>query len=374
MQVGIGTGNESLGFVGDHELWRLPEDDDELNVSPGDRAYFVKHRPVFRAAAPGEPISPNLAGRVSAAFGLASQLAAQDGDRDRAQALLDKGASLLAAARTVDVGQLLTALPHAYYPEHSWHDDMELGAVELAIAAQLLGDARELAWTEQAVRWAQAYIASGAPDTLNVYDTSALAHVELAGLLLRQGGSAAQFAGALTDDVRRKLDLGAARAASEPFGSAIDLTEFDAVPRSLGFAATAELYCRLTGDQRYAAFGSQQTHWVLGANPWGVSFVVGSGREVPRCVHHQVANLRGPGGDGFLRGAVINGPNAAGLFDDLDELPRGCKPCGPGSADRFAPYDTASARFVDDVRAWASAEPAIDFVSTAILAFALRAE
>jgi hypothetical protein len=72
-QVGIGTGSEEHGFVGDHDVWRLPEADDKLNVKPGDLEYFIKHRPVFRAAAPGEKISPNLAGRVSAAFALAAR-------------------------------------------------------------------------------------------------------------------------------------------------------------------------------------------------------------------------------------------------------------------------------------------------------------
>lgn len=50
-QVGIGTGSEEFGFVGDHDVWRLPEADDKLNVKPGDSEYFIKYRPVFRANA-----------------------------------------------------------------------------------------------------------------------------------------------------------------------------------------------------------------------------------------------------------------------------------------------------------------------------------
>ena len=49
-QVGIGTGSEEFGFVGDHDVWRLPEADDRLNVRPGDSEYYIKYRPVFRAA------------------------------------------------------------------------------------------------------------------------------------------------------------------------------------------------------------------------------------------------------------------------------------------------------------------------------------
>ena len=70
IQVGIGSGNRAGTFRGDHDLWRLPQADDR-DTRHADR--FVSHRPVFRAAPPGHPISPNLVGRVSAAFALAAQ-------------------------------------------------------------------------------------------------------------------------------------------------------------------------------------------------------------------------------------------------------------------------------------------------------------
>ena len=55
-QVGIGDGNQSV--TGDHDVWRLPEADDKLNVQPGDPQYFIKYRPVFPAGAAGAQISP----------------------------------------------------------------------------------------------------------------------------------------------------------------------------------------------------------------------------------------------------------------------------------------------------------------------------
>lgn len=39
----------------------------------------------------------------------------------------------------------------------------------------------------------------------------------------------------------------------------------------------------------------------------------------------------------------------------------------------FAAFDRPDARFLDGARAWPSVEPAIDFTSTGMLAFALRA-
>ena len=37
-QVGIGTGSEEFGFLGDHDVWRLPEADDRLQTGPGDES------------------------------------------------------------------------------------------------------------------------------------------------------------------------------------------------------------------------------------------------------------------------------------------------------------------------------------------------
>lgn len=87
-QVGIGNGNNKIDA--DHDLWRLPEADDKMNVcaslaashsscialcfvvqvQPGNRQYYIKYRPVFRDSAPGTQVSPNLAGRLAASFGI----------------------------------------------------------------------------------------------------------------------------------------------------------------------------------------------------------------------------------------------------------------------------------------------------------------
>jgi endoglucanase len=140
LQVGIGTGNGSdtvaATFNGDHDLWRLPQAD-ATDTDPLDR-YATVARPVFEAAAPGHLISPNLAGRVSAAFALAAQVDAPT-NKARAEYEYLEATSLYAMANTSNPpSPLVTADPEAYYPETTWHDDMELGATEIAIAAQRL--------------------------------------------------------------------------------------------------------------------------------------------------------------------------------------------------------------------------------------------
>ncbi|MBB5955397.1 hypothetical protein FHS29_001978 [Saccharothrix tamanrassetensis] len=368
-QVGIGTGSPEHGFVGDHDVWRLPEDDDQLDVKPGDEKYFIKHRPVFAANKPGEPISPNLVGRVTASFALAAQIEARRDPRS-ARSHLDQAASLFASAKTTDVGELVTAFPHAYYPEDSWADDMEFGATQLALAGKALRDPRATGWARAATHWAAVHLASGDTDTLNVYNTSALGHYDLV-RLLRAGIPGAEVTEAqLVGDLRRQLQSGVDSAASSPFRTAASVSSFDVATRSFGFAATARLYRALTRDRSFDAFGVRQRNFTLGANAWGTTLVVGVGSRFPECPHHQAANLSGDpdGGHRVLVGGVVNGPNAAELFADLGEMPEGAIPCTKPYTREF---DSASSRFVDELTSWPSSEPAIDFTATAVLAFSL---
>ncbi|HCT78201.1 MAG TPA: hypothetical protein DGT23_16825 [Micromonosporaceae bacterium] len=360
VQVGLGTGSEEFGFLGDHDVWRLPEADDALQTGPGDEMQYIKYRPVFPAGFSGAKVTPNIAGRGSAAFALASQLAFERGDRAAARRWLNEGASLYGNAKTTDVGELVTAFPHAYYPEDSWQDDMEFGATELAIAALRLKDPRGWHWRNDAAKWAQSYLDSEHQDTLNLYDTSALAHADLVPLLRDPA-----FRQKLIADLKRQLDAGVEAAQGHPFRHAADVTGFDAATRSFGFVATTHLYRRLTGDRGYDSFGTRQRNFAFGANAWGTSLMIGAGTTYPQCPQHQVANLAGE-----VRGAVVNGPNGAENFEFIG-IPDGANACPADGVNKFAAFDRTDARYLDDVRAWPSSEPAIDFTSTAMLALAL---
>ncbi|MFD5279308.1 glycoside hydrolase family 9 protein [Streptomyces rubrogriseus] len=368
-QVGLGSGGQEVR--GDHDVWRLPEQDDRRTVRPGDPDYLLKYRPVFRANEPGEPLSPNLAGRVAAAFALAAQTGAED-DPAQAREWLDKAAAVYARADTrPDAGNLVTTVPADYYQEHSWRDDMEWAAVELSRGAHALGDARASRWRGEAVDWARAALREERGGTLGPADVSALAHADV----LTSADPDADLAAALEAELRRQVEAGRKRAAEDPFRSGVIPTDFDAVPNTFGLLATAELYARVTGDHRYDDFAAQQRAWVFGANAWGTSFVVGAGDLYPHCLQHQVANLamsRTGRGD-ILRGAVVNGPNDADLLKEQDAFD-GSRPCS------FAPeggpwsrYDGHGAGYVDDVRAWQTVEPADDFTSTALYALSLTA-
>ncbi|MGK5684900.1 glycoside hydrolase family 9 protein [Actinoplanes sp. URMC 104] len=361
-QVGIGSGSRAGGFLGDHDTWRLPETDDRLDVRPGDERYYQRYRPVFRAAGPGEPISPNLAGRVAAAFALAAQVA----EPGEARTYLDAAAHVFGLARTEDVGELVTAEPRSFYPEDRWTDDLALGATELALAGRRLGDARTPEWTRTAAGWARANADARGAGGLSVYDVGVLADAELVRLF---GPGSGEGAVALRD-LRRRLDAGQRAAAGNPLGAAAGFGGYDYAARQLGYVAAAELYEHVSGDRRYAGFATAQRGVVLGANGWGTSLVVGAGTTYPRCPHDQIATLTRTGAAGLsMAGAVVNGPNSAGRVNELQATsgPVTCR------TDAFAAFDRPDAHYADDSRVSANTEPSIDFGATGLLAFALLA-
>jgi endoglucanase len=129
-QVGIGTGNSKT--IGDHDIWRLPQADDNYGGTSSLYRY-IRNRPVFRAGPPGSLISPNLAGRLAADFALCFQLFKSSNASYANQCLLS-AEHIFALANTNPSGKLLTVAPYSFYPETEWRDDLEFGATELYFA------------------------------------------------------------------------------------------------------------------------------------------------------------------------------------------------------------------------------------------------
>jgi endoglucanase len=373
IQVGIGSGNRDGTFHGDHDLWRLPQGDDRLRSHQN---RFIAHRPLFRAAAPGHKISPNLVGRVSAAFALAAQVDAAS-HRTRARHELRQAKRLYAMADTKTPPRpLVSALPHAFYPESAWRDDMELGAAEIALAARRL-DARPRQYIRDAARWARGYIARETGDTLNLYDTSALAHAELIRAMSQTGLDAGLAVGRrdLVGNIRDQILSAVRHARRDPFAAGKPYDEFDVNSHTFALIATVGLFHQVTGSGRFDGFATSQRNWLLGENPWGVSAMVGVGSRFPHCMQHQVANLSGTvdGTPPIDVGAVVNGPNSAGIFrGGLGGFQDAMVHCPPTPGSPYRPYDGRGSRFVDDVRSWQTDEPALDMTGAAILAGAVQ--
>jgi len=375
-QVGIGNGNASNTIQGDYNFWSLPQAEDRMNVSrggnPGPTAYFVKYRPVFEAAPPGKPVSPNLAGRFAADFALGAQQSAGS-DPAQAQRLLGLARGVYAMAKTTNVGQLVTAFPHDYYPATQWKSDMLWGAAEMALADEAVGApaGRLRADLATAARWARAYIAQGHPadgDTFNLYDDGAVAEAELL-QAMQQAGIDPIAPGTLLGDLAAQLRTGEDQSRGDPFALGTQLGASDASPHAFGLFITDALYQKYGGSSAFESFAQQQLNFALGANAWGSSFVVGAGTVFPHCMQSEIANLAGSltGRGDIQLGATTDGPSSIGNFVGLGTVP-GMRAC---SAGHLAPFNTTTAGYEDNVVSWPSVEPADDYTATSLFAFAL---
>lgn len=362
MQVGIGNGNASDSIQGDYDYWFLPQREDHLGAKPGSPPYFVEYRPVFEAAAPGHLVSPDLAGRYAADFALGAQVG-------RDPAMLARARSVFADAQTTHVSGILTTYPHDYYPGSEWRADMFWGATEIALADEALhvSNSRLHADLATAVRWARGYLAEQRTDTLNLYDTGALAESDL----LRATHGGGSLRGELLGDMATQLKLGMKLSAGDPFGLGTTIGSNDASPHAFGLYVTDVLYRANGGSGQFDGFAQRQLDFALGANAWGSSFVTGAGSVYPHCMQSEIANLAGSltGHGNIQLGAVTDGPSSPSNFVGLGTV-TGMRACSAGA---FGPFDSATAKYEDNVVSWPSVEPADDYTAVSLLAFALGA-
>lgn len=377
-QVGIGEGSKAI--LGDHDIWRLPQADDTWGGSDP-AARYIRERPVFRAGPPGSPISPNLAGRDAAAFGLCFQLFHVTRPA-LAGRCLKAGERIFALAATARKGKLLTAIPFGFYPEKQWRDDLELGASELALAlldaapGELpagLPRTEPAFYLSEGARWAREYVKKGksTADTLNLYDVSGLAHYDLIRAIRAAGDPSGldETEASLLGALRGELEGAAAQAGKDPFGFGFPWAQADTASHGDGLAAMAAEYDWLSGTSGFAA---DQIRWlgnVLGANAWGVSLIVGDGSNWVRCPSHQVANLLGSldSSPPILAGAVVEGPSDEPSSGEVE----GMWPCPAGGGDGgYGRFNGSGSVFADNAQSYTTTEPAIDLAASSLLAFA----
>jgi endoglucanase len=398
----------------EYDIWVLPQQQDDYTQSgdatPCDplNAGFICNRPVFEAGPAGAKISPNLAGRLVADFALCYQLE-RVSNPDRAKSCLKKAETIFDLADlsfpdpapTVDSGScntcLLTAVPFDGYPEDVWEDDMELGATELFFALDSACGHGELPaglmhtdpnyYLGEAATFANGYITNvydkGYADTLNLYDVSGLAHYELfrafqkagapKGLALTQAAVKKQFLQQVQDAITQ--------AGTDAWAYGNIWSSGDTTSHGAGLSVMASEAHAITGSAQYDMYSRQWLGNILGANPWGSSFIVGDGSTFPNCIQHQVANLVGSldgsgGGTPVLWGASTEGPNnylTAGLVGGMNL-------CPADGSDEFAKFNGndgpaqkgAKAKYQDNVQSYSTTEPAIDLTATSFLMWSWR--
>jgi len=374
-QVGIGNGNAKT--ISDHDIWRLPQADDNFQGCLS-LYRFICHRPVFinTAGGAGALISPNLAGRLAADFAQCYQVFKVSNPPYANQCLVS-AEHVFDLANTAPAS-LLTVSPNSFYPETEWRDDLELGATELYFALQPGNPPAGLAHTDPmfyltaAAKWANAYITgpNDAADSLNLYDVSALAHFELhraLGLAANPPGLAVSQSSLLAD-LKKQLDKAVAKAGTDAFGFGFPWNVYDTTSHGAGLAVMASEYTFLSGANTYTDFGNRWLSNILGTNAWGTSLIVGDGSTFPDCMQHQVANLVPvpPNGPPFLFGAAVEGPNSIAAKGTLS----GMVACPPNGVDVFAQFNGSGAVYKDNVQSFSTVEPAIDLTASSPLAFA----
>jgi len=373
-QVGIASGGHS--YVGDHDIWRLPQVDDTYQncVAPFE---FICNRPVLlnTAGAAGALISPNVAGRLAADFAECYQIFKASNPAYANQCLLS-AEHIFDLANTAPT-TLLTTGPFDFYPENEWRDDLELGAAELYFAVRAgnlptgLPHSDPMFYLTAAANWAHAYIAgpNDAADSLNLYDVSGLAHFELYRALSAAGNPTglAVTQTTLLADLKKQLDKAVAQGAKDPFGFGYPWNVYDTTSHGFGLVVMAAEYDNLTGGTAYTPYTSRWLANVLGTNAWGTSLVVGDGSTFPLCMQHQVTNLIPvpPNGPPFLRGAVVEGPNSFAARGSLTNMVA----CPPNGGDQFSQFNGNGTVYKDAVQSFSTVEPAIDLTASSFLAF-----
>ncbi len=330
-----------VGGAGDHDPdWRLPEDDTQKPLEAYDQ------RPVFRFA---KGHGRNILGRSAAAFAFGSQVYAKD--PAYAKKLLAAAKATYAQAKAREGIQ--NPDPPDFYEETSGEDDLVLGAAALA---RVTG---ESTYASDAYTFGSRLTPRPGKTATGWDSLDALALLEAARAFpidarerKELGARLDQFAAPFAATAQTPSGPGAA------FGYAMPYVGNGSVAESLGAAATCLAARRLNKTPGCDVVAQRQLHWMLGANPFGLSFLVGAGTASPKNVHHsfgQAAHVAIPG-------AIPGGPTGVDTFVE-SKLPL------PLKSDPYSPWSTDELLYEDRADNFVCNEPAIDF--TAALIFTL---
>ncbi len=295
----------------------------------------------------------STAGKFASAFAIA---AAQYRNRDPVFARQLRERAIAAyAVGLASPGVCQTAPGHApyFYEEANWTDDMELGAAELYALtgeARYARDAADFARREPVTPWMGA-------DTARHYEWYPWynsGHYAM----WRAGNPRTRAAMAM--HYRQGLERVVGRA-HNGFRVGIPFI-WCSNDLMVAFATQAYLYRRMTGDNLFLEYETAARDWLFGANPWGVSMVIGlpaSGDYAhdPHSVVSRQLQLQ-------LTGGLIDGPVYSSIFHNL-------KAVHLTHPDRFAAFNTGFIVYHDDWGDYSTNEPIMD--GTASLTYLLSA-
>jgi len=346
-----------LGDDRDHTYWDLPTTDSaDYGWGKG------KERPVYPCT--GKPQGlfkyknrsnglASTAGKYASAFALAAAIYRKS-DPTFAAKLRRKALSAYAIGKK-SPGVCQGAPGHApyYYEEDNWADDMELAAAELFALTHdrgYLRDALEYAAREPVTPWMGADTAKH----YQWYPWHNNGHHEI----WRNANAADRR---IVAEYYRKGLAAVVSRADNGFRIGIPFI-WCSNNLMASFATQAYLYRRMTGDTRFREYEQAALDWLFGANPWGVSMVIGLPHDgvFARDPHSVVAKEMHV----ELTGALLDGPVYSSIYRNL----LGIRLHDP---DEYAPFNGGFIVYHDDVGDYSTNEPIMD--GTANLTYLLAA-
>jgi hypothetical protein len=271
----------------------------------------------------------SLAGRCSAALALTGDVAA-------ARSLYRLAQAHPGAAMSIPV------LAPYYYGESTYLDDLEWAAVELFRAT------REPSFLEQAVTYADQagdnpWMGKDRHGHYEFFPYVNLAHWRLHPLI------DPEVQGRLAGYYRSGLERIRERAERNPYRIGTPLV-WCSTNDVIAFATQARLYEMMTGDTRFRALAAEARDWILGRNPWGVSFVLGVPRDGvaasrPHHLFYKLAHQLPVGG-------LVDGPVMRSINESLKYSTFGPDP--------LARFQSDVAVYHDEFADFSTNEPIID--------------
>jgi hypothetical protein len=295
----------------------------------------------------------STAGKYASAFGIAAAVFRKS-DPQFAATLRERALAAYRLGRQhPGVCQTAPAVSPYFYEEDNWHDDMELGAASLVDATgqkHFLGDALMHARNEPVTPWM-------GKDTANHYQWYPWhnnGHFEV----WRHGtlGEKAQMAAFY----RRGLEAVVGRS-QNGFRMGVPFI-WCSSNLIASFATQAYLYRQMTGDNRFREYEAAALDWLLGANPWGVSMIVGFPRDGVTALdpHSVISNKMGVK---YITGGMLDGPVYRSIYEHL-------KGIALHDPDEYAQFNTGFIVYHDDVGDYSTDEPIMDGTANLTYLFA----
>lgn len=229
----------------------------------------------------------------------------------------------------VDVSQ------SGFYQDNKFWGKLALGAAELYLTTKnevYLTDAIEFADSAESDFW------------WSWGNMNSLAHYRLAKFQPRFG-----------EYILNNLNAFNSNKGSSPFGVGLPYS-WGSTNTFLGITLQSILYKNLTGVKYFDTLAVYQRDYVLGKNPYGITFIHNIGSKYPEQLHSQVGYFNG----GYLPGALSAGPAPVSVLNQYKIVREN---------DKYAQFNTDSLKYYDDRNDYITNEPAIISNATALFVY-----